>query len=145
MKELRTLKLRTLKGKRKLYIQLLIAFLIFFIAAAGFFLHFQRELKQGELERSHTELKMFSEWSKKVVGGVLENSLKNVRTMTEKMALENISIEEIEKQLKEEAKIIPFCYIGITDTKGIAQTTIGIQADVSEEAFFKKEIGRAHV
>ncbi len=140
MKELRTLKLRTLKGKRKLYIQLLIAFLIFFIAAAGFFLHFQRELKQGELERSHTELKMFSEWSKKVVGGVLENSLKNVRTMTEKMALENISIEEIEKQLKEEAKIIPFCYIGITDTKGIAQTTIGIQADVSEEAFFKKAI-----
>ncbi len=132
--------LRTLKGKRKLYIQLLIAFLIFFVAATGFFLHFRKELRQGELERSYVELEMFSEWSKKVVRGVLENSLKDIRAVAEKMALEEMNIQEVERQLKKGAKMISFCYIGITDTKGLAQTTAGIQADVKEEVFFKKAI-----
>ena len=90
--------LRTLKGKRKLYIQLLIAFLIFFVAATGFFLHFRKELRQGELERSYVELEMFSEWSKKVVRGVLENSLKDIRAVAEKMALEEMNIQEVDRK-----------------------------------------------
>ncbi|MEY8320872.1 sensor domain-containing diguanylate cyclase [Lachnospiraceae bacterium 46-61] len=127
------------KERRKLYIQLVIAFIIFFTAASTLFLHFRKELRQGELERCYIELKMFSEQSSQMIEVILNDSLKDVENMTVDMMLtEEWDITKIEKQLKEKAKNIIFCYIGIADKTGFTQTTTDTQINIKNEEFFKQ-------
>ncbi len=139
MKEIRILK----KEKKRLYIQLIIASLLFCIVASWLFLHFHNVLRQEELERSYIELQEFSQQSSKKVKAILDNSLKHIENITEIITLtEERDIIEIEKKLKKEMVSVQFNYIGIADVKGLAQTTANekMTIDVSEEEFFKKAI-----
>ncbi len=139
MKEIRVLR----KEKKRLYIQLIIASLLFCMAASWLFLHFHSVLRQEELERSYIELQEFSQQSSKKVKAILDNSLKHIENITEIITLtEERDIKEIEKRLKKEMVSVQFSYIGIADIKGLAQTTANenITVDVSEEEFFKKAI-----
>ena len=139
MKEIRILK----KEKKRLYIQLIIASLLFCIVASWLFLHFHNVLRQEELERSYIELQEFSQQSSKKVNAILDNSLKHIENITEIITLtEERDIIEIEKKLKKEMVSVQFNYIGIADVKGLAQTTANekMTIDVSEEEFFKKAI-----
>lgn len=139
MKEIRILK----KEKKRLYIQLIIASVLFCMVASWFFLHFHDVLRQEELERSYIELQEFSQQSSRRVKSILDNSLKHTENMTEIITLTGEKdITEIEKKLKKEMTNIQISYIGIADVTGIAQTTANGKAtvDVSEEEFFKKAI-----
>lgn len=139
MKEIRILK----KEKKRLYIQLIIASVLFCMVASWFFLHFHDVLRQEELERSYIELQEFSQQSSRRVKSILDNSLKHTENMTEIITLtEEKDITEIEKKLKKEMTNVQISYIGIADVTGIAQTTANGKAtvDVSEEEFFKKAI-----
>ena len=78
MREIKGIK----KERRKLYIQLVIAFIVFFTVASMLFLHFRKELRQGELERCYIELKMFSEQSSQMIEVILNDSLKDIENMT---------------------------------------------------------------
>lgn len=139
MKEIRILK----KEKKRLYIQLIIASVLFCMVASWLFLHFHDVLRQEELERSYIELQEFSQQSSRRVKSILDNSLKHTENMTEIITLtEEKDITEIEKKLKKEMTNVQISYIGIADVTGIAQTTANGKAtvDVSEEEFFKKAI-----
>ena len=139
MKEIRILK----KEKKRLYIQLIIASVLFCMVASWLFLHFHDVLRQEELERSYIELQEFSQQSSRRVKSILDNSLKHTENMTEIITLtEEKDITEIEKKLKKEMTNVQISYIGIADVAGIAQTTANGKAtvDVSEEEFFKKAI-----
>lgn len=136
-------KMREIKGikkeRRKLYIQLVIAFIVFFTVASMLFLHFRKELRQGELERCYIELKMFSEQSSQMIEVILNDSLKDIENMTVDMMLtKEWDIAEIEEQLKKKAGNITFCYIGIADKTGLAQTTANTQTNIKNEEFFKQ-------
>ena len=99
MREIKGIK----KERRKLYIQLVIAFIVFFTVASMLFLHFRKELRQGELERCYIELKMFSEQSSQMIEVILNDSLKDIENMTVDMMLtKEWDIAEIEEQLKQE-------------------------------------------
>lgn len=137
MKKFRTLK----KGKKKLYIQLIIAFLLFCIASSGLLWHFRKTLRQQELERSYVELQVFSEQSSKIIKAILDNSLEHMEGLSKIMSLsKGIDITQIQKHLQEESIGITFCYVGIADTTGLAKTTDNIQTNVKEEDFFKEAI-----
>ena len=108
MKEIRVLR----KEKKRLYIQLIIASLLFCMAASWLFLHFHSVLRQEELERSYIELQEFSQQSSKKVKAILDNSLKHIENITEIITLtEERDIKEIEKRLKKEMVSVQFSYI----------------------------------
>jgi len=70
---------------------------------------------------------------------ILNDSLKDIENMTVDMMLaKEWNIAEIEEQLKKKTGNITFCYIGIADKTGLAQTTANTQTNIKNEEFFKQ-------
>lgn len=142
MKDMRALQ----KNKKRFYISIGTAFVLFCIVISIIFTSFHHALKQMELDRSYAILKEVSQQNTQTMKAILNTSLNDMKIVSSSLiALENspYNTKDIEYILEHIFENTLFSYIGIADKNGNAKTTTGRETNVKEESFFQYALNGA--